>query len=62
MAIDHAAITETTIIIGVTVGLKLSDFELVSRLMHSLKVKKSKTNVCEVTYNEDSKLMICTKN
>jgi hypothetical protein len=30
MTIDHAAITATTI--GVTVGLKLSDFEMVSRL------------------------------
>ena len=38
MAIDHDEITETTI--GVNVGLKLSDFELVSRLMYSLKACK----------------------
>ena len=56
MAIDHAEITESTI--GVNVGLQLSDFELVSRLMYSLKAcKKFKTKVCEVLKDEKVKLI-----
>jgi hypothetical protein len=41
----------------VTVGLKLSDFELVSRLMHSLTIKKFKTKVCEVLKEHKVKLI-----